>query len=203
MFNLEILIALFIFAFVSSGTPGPNNIMLMASGTNFGFKRSIPHILGINIGFSILIFSVGIGLMQIFDLFPLTHIILKILCTGYLIYLSYKIATSASNQKNEIKKSKPLTFLQAALFQWVNPKGWSMALSAITIYSPSNDLLSVLIVTGAFSITNLPCQCAWAILGQQFSRLLTNNFQLRAFNYIMAGLLLMTLVQIFIMSETL
>ena len=95
--SIEVIFALFIFAFVASITPGPNNIMLMASGTNFGFRKTFPHILGINIGFSMLVFGVGIGLMEIFNTIPFTQIILKLLCGGYLIYLSYRIATSSSD----------------------------------------------------------------------------------------------------------
>ena len=199
--SIEIIFALFIFAFVSSITPGPNNIMLMASGTNFGFQKTIPHIVGINIGFSTLIFSVGIGLIEIFSLFPFTQIILKFLCGSYLTYLAYRIAVSSSDiGKDGEQKSKPLSFLQALLFQWVNPKGWTMALAAISIYSPANAFSSIILVTAAFSIVNLPCQCLWALLGQQFRRLMTNSYKLRIFNYIMAFLLMLTLVQIFIIS---
>ena len=199
--SFELIFALFIFAFVSSITPGPNNIMLMASGTNFGFRKSIPHLLGINIGYSMLIFSLGIGLMEVFNLFPLTKNILKSLCVGYLVYLSYRIATSSTSVgKNEEQKSRPISFTEAMLFQWVNPKGWTMGLSAITIYSPTNALSSVVLVTFAFSITNFPCQCLWVLLGQQFRKLMTSSIKLRIFNYIMAGLLLLTLIQIFLIS---
>ena len=158
--SIEVIFALFIFAFVASITPGPNNIMLMASGTNFGFRKTFPHILGINIGFSTLVFGVGVGLMEIFNTIPFTQIILKFLCGGYLIYLSYRIAVSSSDiEKDGEQKSKPLSFLQALLFQWVNPKGWSMSLTAISIYSPTNSLSGIILVTAAFSLANLPCQC--------------------------------------------
>lgn len=201
MMSVELIFALFIFAFVSSITPGPNNIMLMASGTNFGFRKTIPHILGINIGYSMLTFSLGIGLMEVFNLFPLIKIILKSLCSGYLVYLSYRIATSSTGtDKNEKQKSRPFSFTEAMLFQWVNPKGWTMALSAITIYSPTNALSGIILVTVAFSITNFPSQCLWTLLGQQFRKLMSSSFKLKMFNYIMAGLLMLTLIQIFIVS---
>lgn len=201
MMTVELIFALFIFAFVSSITPGPNNIMLMASGTNFGFRKTIPHILGINIGYSMLTFSLGIGLMEVFNLFPLIKIILKSLCSGYLVYLSYRIATSSTGtDKNEKQQSRPFSFTEAMLFQWVNPKGWTMALSAITIYSPTNALSGIILVTVAFSITNFPCQCLWTLLGQQFRKLMSSSFKLKMFNYIMAGLLMLTLIQIFIVS---
>ena len=185
MMTVELIFALFIFAFVSSITPGPNNIMLMASGTNFGFRKTIPHILGINIGYSMLTFSLGIGLMEVFNLFPLIKIILKSLCSGYLVYLSYRIATSSTGtDKNEKQQSRPFSFTEAMLFQWVNPKGWTMALSAITIYSPTNALSGIILVTVAFSITNFPCQCLWTLLGQQFRKLMSSSFKLKMFNYI-------------------
>ena len=201
MMTVELIFALFIFAFVSSITPGPNNIMLMASGTNFGFRKTIPHILGINIGYSMLTCSLGIGLMEVFNLFPLIKIILKSLCSGYLVYLSYRIATSSTGtDKNEKQQSRPFSFTEAMLFQWVNPKGWTMALSAITIYSPTNALSGIILVTVAFSITNFPCQCLWTLLGQQFRKLMSSSFKLKMFNYIMAGLLMLPLIQIFIVS---
>ena len=138
--------------------------------------------------------------MEVFNTIPFTQIILKFLCGGYLIYLSYRIATSSSDiEKDGEQKSKPLSFLQALLFQWVNPKGWSMSLTAISIYSPTNSLSGIILVTAAFSLANLPCQCLWALLGQQFRRLMTNS-RLKIFNYSMAGLLLLTLVQIIIIS---
>ncbi|MBP4034383.1 LysE family translocator [Aeromonas sp. PrichA-15] len=125
--------ALALFAFVSTFTPGPNNIMLMTSGANVGFKRTIPHMLGITFGFGAMLILVGIGLMSLFNAYPITHSILKVLSLSYLLYLTYKIATSG---KTEAKHDfRPMSFLGAVAFQWVNPKGWSMALTAITVYS--------------------------------------------------------------------
>ena len=200
MITLELFIAFSVFAFVSSITPGPNNIMLMASGTNFGFKKTIPHLLGVNLGFGFLLFCVGIGLMQIFDLFPIMHDVFKIFCSIYLIYLAYRIATSASQTKNSQSRARPFSFIQAILFQWINPKGWSMALTGISVYSTSSSLVGVLIITLAYTMINLPCICFWTMLGEQFGRFMTSNLRLRIFNYIMATLLVLTLVQIFFMG---
>ena len=200
MIPFEILIAIIIFAFVSSITPGPNNIMLLASGTNYGLKKTIPHLFGIFIGFSFLLLSIGFGLSQIFDLFPISKLILKISCGIYLTYLSYKIAT-ATTFKNDIKKkSKPLTIKQAALFQWVNPKAWIMAMSAISVYAPNHEFSTILIITVAFVLINIPCQCLWTYAGERLSYILNNQHRLKIFNYIMAGLLMLTLLEILIIT---
>ncbi len=191
----EILLALGVFAFVSSVTPGPNNLMLLASGANFGFRRSIPHMLGIGIGFTVMIILVGIGLIGVFDLFPVTHLIMRVLSVLYMSWLAYKIATAAAPEEGQAK-GKPLTFLQAAAFQWVNPKAWAMALTAITAYAPERDLVSVLLVALVFGAINLPSVSSWTVLGQQMRRVLTNPARLRVFNITMAVLLIASLYPI-------
>lgn len=188
----HILTALATFAFVSSITPGPNNLMLMASGANFGFRRTIPHMLGVGIGFTIMVFLVGIGLMQIFDRFAITHLILKVFSVTYLLWLAWKIANSGAPKGAE-SGGTPMTFVQAAMFQWVNPKAWTMALTAITLYAPDRSLWAVLIVAAAFGAVNLPCVSVWIFLGQQMRRLLTRPALLTAFNWTMATLLVASL----------
>ncbi len=188
----DLLAAFALFAFVSSITPGPNNLMLMASGANFGLWRSIPHMLGIGVGFVVMVFLVGIGLMQVFDTFPVAHTLLKVLSTGYLLYLAWKIAhASAPSEGGE--KGRPLTFLQAALFQWVNPKAWSMALTAITLYAPDRSLMAVLLVAAIFGAVNLPCVSTWTLLGQQMRHVLRTPTHLTVFNWSMAALLVASL----------
>lgn len=197
----ELLIALAAFALVSSITPGPNNLMLMASGANFGFRRSIPHMLGIGIGFSLMVAMVGIGLSQVFDSLPASHLILKTLSVTYLLYLAYKIATASSPAKElstSESKAKPFTFIQAALFQWVNPKAWTMALTATAVYAPSQSVQAIAVVTGVFGLINLPCVSVWAVLGLQLKRFLTSPIRLRAFNYSMAALLIASLYPVLI-----
>ncbi len=187
--NFEILTALALFALVSSITPGPNNLMLMSSGANFGFKRTTPHLLGVTLGFMLMLILVGLGIMQLFDLFPTSYLILKLFCILYLLYLAFKIATSNS-QHQVNNKSRPFTFIQAALFQWVNPKAWAMALSAISLYAPSKNLTSVLIVSLVFGMINLPCVSSWTLLGEKLQHLLANPQRQKAFNYLMAVLLI-------------
>lgn len=190
--TLDLLIALTGFAFVSSGTPGPNNMMLMASGANFGFKRTMPHMLGIGIGFTLMVFLVGVGLAQIFDTFPALHTALKVFSVIYMLWLAWKIANAAAPGEGEAKGT-PITFLQAAAFQWVNPKAWAMALTAVTVYSPSPDWIGALWVAGVFGAANFPSVSVYTVLGQQVRRFLTSNTRLRAFNWTMAALLVLSL----------
>jgi threonine/homoserine/homoserine lactone efflux protein len=194
--DYEIFTGLTIFAFVSSITPGPNNLMLMNSGANFGFKPTIPHLLGVGIGFTLMIILVGLGLMQIFDLFPASYEILKVLSIVYLLYLAFKIAGSANTTEQQTASAKPFTFIQAALFQWVNPKAWTMALTAISIYAPSNSFTAVLLVAITFGLINLPCICSWIILGQKMQLILTNQKRLKTFNIAMAVLLITSLYSV-------
>lgn len=198
--SLEILTALAAFAFVSSITPGPNNLMLMTSGANYGFQRSMPHMLGVCIGFTIMIVLVGTGLMSLFDAFPASYKILKIFSLVYLLYLAWKIATAKPVTNNDISagktsaNGKPLSFIQAALFQWVNPKAWTMALTAISVYTPElQPLTGVLIVAMVFGLINLPSVTTWVVLGTQLSRFLSNNRRLRIFNCSAALLLIASL----------
>lgn len=190
--TFEILSALTLFAFVSSATPGPNNLMLMASGANYGFMRSIPHMLGISIGFSVMIVLVGAGLARFFDAYPLSHTLLKIASVAYLGYLAWKIATAAPINR-AAPHGRPMTFLQAAAFQWVNPKAWAMALTALSVYAPGQTLTAFAIVALVFGFVNLPSITLWTVLGQQMARLLTNTAKMQIFNWIMAGLLIASL----------
>ncbi|MGR5538266.1 LysE family translocator [Vibrio campbellii] len=184
--------ALALFAFVSTFTPGPNNIMLMTSGANVGFKRTIPHMLGITLGFAAMLILVGIGLMGLFHAYPITHSILKILSLTYLLYLTYKIATSS---KTEVKHNyQPMSFLGAVAFQWVNPKGWSMALTAITVYSSGGSWLDLAFIAGIFCLANLPSVTFWTAAGMQLQRWLTTSKRIKSFNYSMAALLLLSAI---------
>ena len=189
--TLDLLSALIGFAVASSITPGPNNLMLMVSGANFGFWRSLPHMLGIGIGFTVMIVLVGIGLVGLFDTFPWSYVALQVFSVAYLSWLAWKIATAAP-PKGGKAGGTPMTFLQAALFQWVNPKAWSMALTAITAYAPERTLISILLVAAVFGAINLPCVSTWTVLGQQIRRLLHRPRWLRGFNIGMAFLLLLS-----------
>lgn len=190
--TLDLIPALAAFALVSSITPGPNNLMLMASGANFGFVRTVPHMLGIGLGFVFMVLLVGAGLVQVFDAYPVSHTILKILSVIYLLWLAWKIANAAPVKQRDGAGS-PMTFLQAAAFQWVNPKAWSMALTAVTVYTPDTTLAAIALVAVVFGVINLPSVSVWTLLGQQMARVLTNRTRLVAFNWTMAALLVASL----------
>ncbi|MDQ2089769.1 LysE family translocator [Marimonas arenosa] len=193
--SVDLLSALVGFAFVSSITPGPNNLMLMASGANFGFRRTIPHMLGIGIGFTVMVVLVGVGLIRVFDLWPLSHLVLKVFSVGYLLWLAWRIARAAPPEGGG-RTGRPLTFLQAALFQWVNPKAWSMAVTAVSLYAPDRSLAAIGLVAVIFGAINLPSVSTWTVIGQQMRWFLTNPTRLKAFNWSMAALLVATLVPV-------
>ena len=195
----DLLLAFIAFAFVSSVTPGPNNMMLLASGLNFGVRRSVPHMLGITIGFMWLVACVGLGLGEIFQRWPIMHSALRYLGAAYLLYLAYKIARSAPPEGGDNTRSKPFTFLQAAAFQWVNPKAWVMAIGAITTYTPSeNFTTNVLLVALVFGLVNGPSVSIWTMAGSLLRLWLSQPKALRAFNWSMAFLLVASLYPIFI-----
>jgi threonine/homoserine/homoserine lactone efflux protein len=199
MIPFELLTALMGFALVSSITPGPNNLMLMASGANFGFAKSIPHMLGIGIGFTVMIVLVGLGLIQLFDAFPVSYTILKLCSVAYLLWLAWKIANAAPPERGEASGT-PMTFIQAALFQWVNPKAWSMALTAITAYAPGQTVQAILIVAGVFGLINLPSVSVWTIMGQQIRRILNKPRWLKAFNIGMVVLLILSALPVLLIK---
>ena len=191
----ELIPALFAFSLATVITPGPNNLMLMASGANFGFARTLPHMAGIAFGFPAMVLLVGLGVMQIFDLWPASYTVLKTASVCYLAYLAWKIATAAPIQGADVR-SRPLRFVEAAAFQWVNPKAWSMALTAITLYAGGRDLSHVGLVALAYVLTALVSTSSWTLLGQQIRRLLATPARLRLFNGTMALLLLATLIPV-------
>jgi threonine/homoserine/homoserine lactone efflux protein len=162
----EILSALVLFAFATSVTPGPNNLMLMASGANYGFRRTVPHMLGISLGHLFMVVVLGLGLAQVFTTWPVAHHVLKVLSVAYMLYLAWRIATAAPPGEAQAT-GRPFTFVEAAAFQWVNPKAWAMALTAISVYAPGQTVAAVLIVAAAFAAVNLPSVSVWTALGTQ------------------------------------
>ncbi len=190
----EILIALIGFAFASSITPGPNNLMLMASGANYGLRRTLPHMLGISIGHAFMVAMVGIVLLRVFETYPVLNIVLKVLSATYMLWLAWKIANAVPPEAKEVT-GKPFTFLQAAAFQWVNPKAWFMAITAISAYAPQDRGIVVgsVIVAVIFAAVNLPSVTVWAWIGVQVRRWLGTARRLRVFNVSMAVLLVVSL----------
>jgi threonine/homoserine/homoserine lactone efflux protein len=194
---LSLLPALILFAVVSSGTPGPNNLMLMTSGLNFGVRRTLPHFWGVDLGFALMTLLVGLGLAEIFVRAPVLLQILKWLGAAYLVWLAWKIARSGP-LKGGVSRAKPLTFLQAAAFQWVNPKAWIMAVTACATYTdPNRYTLSVLLIAAVFALVTAPCSGAWVGFGAAMQRWLSHPRNLALFNYTMAFLLIASLYPVF------
>ncbi len=182
----ETFFPLMLFALASSITPGPNNIMLLASGANFGFRRTLPHMLGISLGHAFQVTLVGITLLSVFDRLPWMQTALLVPCAAYLLVLAWRIANAAP-PGDAPATARPLSAVQAAAFQWVNPKAWYMAIYAQTNFAPDGALvLSALAVALVFAATNLPSVSIWAWGGVQVRRLLQTPARLRIFNMTMA-----------------
>ncbi|QRM55891.1 LysE family translocator [Sinorhizobium sp. BG8] len=191
--QIEVFLALLLFAFTTSITPGPNNMMLLASGVNFGFVRTIPHMCGIGAGFLSLLLGVGFGLGAFLESVPLLYVALKFAGGLYLLWIAYKIATSRTLGEGEAG-ARPMSFLEAAAFQWVNPKAWVMALAAMSTYTDSNNYtLSVLMVGVAFALVNFPSVSTWAGFGSALRDWLSQPVRLKWFNITMALLLVASL----------
>lgn len=191
--SLDVFLALLMFSFASSITPGPNNIMLLASGVNFGMRKTVPHMFGIAFGFGLLLLGVGFGLREVFEQFPIMNLVLKVVGGAYLLYLAWKIATSSSIEKGEAT-SKPMSFAAASLFQWVNPKAWVMAIYAMSTFTGEPDFTSsVFIVTAAFVVINFPSVSVWCGFGVAMREWLSHPKRLKAFNITMAVMLVASL----------
>jgi threonine/homoserine/homoserine lactone efflux protein len=192
--QLEVFLALIVFAFTTSITPGPNNMMLFASGVNFGFVRTIPHMCGIGAGFLVLLLAVGYGLGALLETVPLIYTLLKFAGGAYLLWIAFKIGTSRSLGEGGKVGAKPMTFLGAAAFQWVNPKAWVMAVSAMATYTDEkNYVFSVFLVGVAFAIVNFPSVSTWAGFGSALRQWLSDPVRLKWFNISMALLLVASL----------
>lgn len=175
-------------------TPGPSNLMLLASGANFGFIATIPQVLGITLGFSSLLLAVGLGLGALLSAIPALHLVLKIAGAAYLLYLAGRIARSCALGESKAAQSRPLTLIESAAFQWLNPKAWVVALAAMAVYSsPASPFLSMAWVCLVFALVNLPTVSAWAAFGVALRGYLAEPVRLKRFNFAMALLLAATL----------
>jgi threonine/homoserine/homoserine lactone efflux protein len=194
----EVLLALVGFALVTSITPGPNNVMLLASGVNFGFRRSIPHMLGIGIGFMVMLLSVGVGVGRVFEMVPGLDRALKIACVVYMLWLAAQIATAKPISHDETATGgRPMTLLGAAAFQWVNPKAWAIALTATATYTTASQyMLSLVVLALVFCAVTVPSVGLWTLFGVGLRRTLADPVKLRLFNWSMAVLLVASLYPI-------
>jgi threonine/homoserine/homoserine lactone efflux protein len=191
----EMLLALISYAFVMSITPGPNNVMLLASGVNFGFWRTAPHMLGITIGVIVMLLMVGLGIGQLLLANPRVYLALKLVSLVYLLWLAWKIANSGPLSAGDVAQGKPMTAVQSALFQWVNPKAWAMAVTATTTFTvPATYTPSLVMMAFVFGAVNLPSVAVWAGFGAAMRQVLQDPAKLRIFNVSMALLLVASLV---------
>ncbi|MGE4158896.1 MAG: LysE family translocator [Planctomycetota bacterium] len=194
--TIDVLLAFSLFALVASITPGPNNIMLLASGVNFGFRPTLPHMLGICGGFFIMVVAVGLGIGELFQIVPWSYTALKWLGAAYMMYLAWCIATSGpiSEGSTEGRPSKPMSFIGAAAFQWVNPKAWVMSIGAFSTYVPSSGGINLVIQAASiFALINLPCLGVWTLFGFWLRNFLQARGNVVAFNLTMALLLVASL----------
>ena len=189
----EILFALTGFSLVTSATPGPNNMMLMASGANFGLRRTVPHMLGVSLGFGAMVAILGLGLDRIVRDNPALAGAMKWASLAYVLWLAWKIATAAPPSQADAA-GRPLGFWGAAAFQWVNPKAWAMALGALSAYAAGAG--GPLVVAVVFAVVNLPVVAAWAAAGHGMRGLLAHPARLRVFNAVMAAFLVLSMLPV-------
>lgn len=189
----QILLALVAFAFATSITPGPNNLMLMASGANFGLRRSVPHLLGVALGFGAMVALLGLGVDRLIADAPRLATGLKWLSLAYVLWLAWKVAHAAAAQ-GHAGYGRPMGFLAACAFQWVNPKAWMMALGALSAYSSGAG--GALAVAAVFTLVNLPSVTIWAAMGQGLRRVLQDNGRRQWFNRVMAVLLVVSMLPV-------
>ncbi|MDT8429699.1 MAG: LysE family translocator [Pseudomonadales bacterium] len=194
---MDQLLPLLLFCFIATITPGPNNVMLLASGLNFGVRRTLPHLLGICIGFPLMVILVGFGFGLIFNKYPVLHDLIKIVGTFYLLYLAWLIANASAGEDDPVQ-GKPITFLQSATFQWVNPKAWVMISGAVAAFTVpnANIYFQVLIIALCFMLVAFPCAGIWAVFGSSLQQILKTPSWRRMFNYLMALLLVLSLLPV-------
>ncbi|RQH09139.1 LysE family translocator [Paraburkholderia dinghuensis] len=194
---LSALPAGMLYVVATSITPGPNNTMLLASGVNFGFRRTIPHMLGISAGVVVLMLSVGFGLGEALKRVPALYNALEVASVAYLLYLAWKIGSSGELKVRDGER-RPMLFHEAIAFQWVNPKAWMMVLTAATTIRLSADFgVNTVIMATLFYVLGLPCVCVWAAFGSGVRDFLSNPLRLRAFNIAMAVSLVVSMYPLF------
>ena len=192
------ILSISLFWFVTAYTPGPNNVVASYSGFNFWVKKTIPHILGVTLGFTSLVIFLSVGLINIFKLFPLIQIIIKYLGTLFLIYLAYKIAFSKSS--DDTTKENPVKFIETFLFQYLNPKGVTVAIIVVSTYvelgeNYLNYATQVILLAFLFSITSITL---WTLIGKFLRKFATNDKFIKYFNYVMSSLLLLSIITFYI-----
>ncbi|MEM9285244.1 MAG: LysE family translocator [Pseudomonadota bacterium] len=196
--TLTDLFAAAAFVFVSTVTPGPNNFLVMTSGTQWGVKPTVQLVAGILSGFMLMILAVGLGLMRLFEAVPSLIVVIKVASTAYLIRLTWKIVTAKAHVDGDEARARPMTFVEGALFQLVNPKAWAMIVTALTVYIDSATVGSVLLLAAAFLAVGVPNFTMWLTIGTQIKKLLSTERRARVFNQAMAALLVLSMVPVLV-----
>lgn len=194
--TVSVLLSIALYSAVCSVTPGPNNLMLLSSGMRFGVRRTLPHMVGISLGAAVLTLMCGLGLAEMFEIYPILQTVLKWVGMGYLLWLAWGIARSGAPESAQTQEqAKPLGFWGAAAFQWVNPKAWVMSVGLISAYLPAHPSLETIVIASiALALVNFPCISVWAVAGQKLRSFLQNPRSLQWFNWTMAGLLVLSMV---------
>ena len=196
--QIDLVLALATFCVVTLFTPGPNNIMLMTSGLNFGVRRTLPHMTGVSLGFALMVMGVGLGLGALFETWPVLYPVLKYAGAGYLTFLAWKIAFSGPIEASDRASARPMTFLQAVAFQWINPKAWVMAVGAMSAYAAVAAFpFNVLLMSALYGALGFASSGTWVGFGYGLQRIIKNPRSVRIFNGIMAVLLVASLYPIF------
>jgi threonine/homoserine/homoserine lactone efflux protein len=195
---METLIPFLGYVVAGTVTPGPNNLMVLASGANWGLRRTMPHILGISLGFPAMIVAVGVGLDALFDAYPLIRDVLKWVSFAYLLWLAWRIANAGNPKSAEpgTRQARPMSFLEAAAFQWVNPKAWAMVIGGIALFTTtnSNPVVQVGAMALLFGLVCVPNCVTWCVFGTAIARYLANDRHRMVFNIAMAALLVLSVV---------
>ncbi|MCL9774781.1 LysE family translocator [Vibrio methylphosphonaticus] len=196
---MDYLLTVVLFAVSASVTPGPNNILVMTSGVNFGVKKSLPLLFGICVGFTMMLLLVGVGFSQLFERFPNLHFVIKCIGVFYLLYLAYLIASSSSSIHSE-HQNQPLSFMKGAIFQWFNAKAWVVATGAIAAFTTtgSSFLAQNIMIAITFFVVSFPCVGLWLVFGSLLKNILNSPKHRKWFNLVMSGLLILSVYPIFL-----
>ncbi len=190
-YTLTMIFSIISFGLASTLTPGPNNMMLLSSGLTFGYKRTIPHALGVNFGFPVMVICVGLGLGKLFEVFPFIYVALKVVGIGYLFWMAWHIANTKGSLDTDNTKDKPFTFLQAALFQWINPKAWVMAVTSTAAFITDHQIayVQVIIISSIYFFCAILSTNSWALGGVMLRLLIKKERFVQIFNITMAILI--------------
>lgn len=193
--SIDLFFALIFFAFATAFSPGPNNTLLMASGITFGLRKTVPLILGVAIGFPLMIGCIGLGLGKIFEAAPLIYTAMKYAGAAYMLYLAWKIATEKFGAGEKDVDAKPLTFLHMASFQWINPKAWIMAITALSTYTVASSYFTgVAFVVGTFVVMGIGSATTWAVFGASLRHVFRDPYYFKMINWALAVSLVLSLV---------